>query len=171
MPFGLKQILVFALLLAAFTSKVLAYQLNQPFPDFTLPAADLDYGQKLSEQRGFPVMILVLDRCNGCEKKLLNFQMLAAQYANQHLVTWVVWHSYKKHQPPSLHLPVLNANTHLASGWQSPARKPVAYFIDRDGVLVHQIDGSLKSITKKTQEYLPSWLQESQAEHQGRVQQ
>src|SRR5690554_7580683 len=90
-----------------------ALTIGQPFPNFTLPSAYVGYAQQLKEQHGKPVMLVVLDRCDRCEKKLLRFQHLNISYAIDGLETWIIWQSHKKDQPPHISLPVLQADSRL----------------------------------------------------------
>ncbi len=140
-----------------------ALTIGQPFPNFTLPSAYVGYAQQLSEQYGKPVMIVVLDRCNRCEKKLLDFQHLHTINALDGLVTWVVWTPYKDDQPPHIPLPVLQSDSRLQVGWQMPKKRPALFLINRDGVLDHALYGSLRSLRRQAKPLLAQWMQQSQA--------
>lgn len=157
-------------ILLSFTFKATfasALVVNQPFPDFTLPSAYTNYAQQLSEQQGKPVMLIVLDRCNRCEKKLLRFQHLNSIYALDDLVTWVVWTEYKKDQPPHISLSVLEDTANIKPSWQIPNKRHALYLINRDGVLEHALYGSLKKLQKQAEPLLAQWMQQGQARPEG----
>lgn len=158
---------IIAVLVSLANPVAAAISVGQTVPDFTLPSANLELGQRLHEQRGKPVMLLVLNRCNQCQNKLLDFQLLASSYSVADLATWVIWQPYKKHLPPQLHIPVLNASA-AESGWNYAVSQPTLLFIDREGVLVHQQSGSLKKITAVAEEFLLHWMHDSQARPEGR---
>lgn len=136
-------------------------------PDFTMGAANTDYAQRLSEQLGKPVMLLVLARCNGCEKKLLNFQYLATSYAAEDLVTWVIWTPYKNYHPPLLHIPVLNSSLTSSSAWNTQSKTNSLLLINRHGELEHRLSGSLKTITTQAEGLLDQWMAGSQSRPEG----
>src|SRR5690554_8203929 len=71
---------------------------GEPFADFTLPSAYARYGKRLSAPYGKPVMLVVLDRCNRCEKNLIEFQHLNITHPIHNLETLIVWTTYKKDQ-------------------------------------------------------------------------
>lgn len=145
-----------------------ALTVGQPFPEFTLPSVYLGYAQKLSEQHGKPVMLIVLDRCNRCEKKLLDFQHMNTNYAFDGLVTWVIWTPYKNHKPPqNLAMPVLHSQSPLQQGWQSPEKRPALFLINRDGILDHALYGSIRSLQRQAEPLLAQWMQQGQARPQG----
>lgn len=169
MWFRVKQsVFLIGLLLGCVYSSNATVAVGQDFPDFTLASAHSALGQRLYEQRGNPVMLLVLNRCNQCQDKLLDFQLLATSFVVDDLTTWVVWQPYKKHLPPQLHIPVLNAQSSAQSGWDYSFKKPTLLLIDREGVLVHQESGSIKKITANAQKFLPQWMLKSQARPEGR---
>lgn len=141
--------------------------LAQPFADFTMGGVNNEHAQRLSEQLGKPVMLIVLARCNQCEKQLLNLQHLATSYSAQDLVTWVIWTPYKNHQPPTLYLPVLNSTLTANTQWQLTSKTHQLLLINRQGQLVHQRQGSLKSLTQQAQPLLAQWLASSPAHSQG----
>lgn len=162
---SLRVILLLCLMLqVAFVS---AATIGEPFPNFTLPSAYVGYAQQLKEQHGKPVMLVVLDRCDRCEKKLLRFQHLNISYAIDGLETWVIWQSHKKDQPPHISLPVLQADSRLQSGWQTPEKRPAIYLINRDGVLEHTLYGSLKSLQRQLEPLLAQWLQQETTRPEG----
>lgn len=168
MSFGVKHHIITVCVLLGLASSAAAINVGQEFPDFALASANLEYGQRLHEQRGNPVLLLVLERCKQCEKQLLDFQFLASSYAVDDLVSWVIWQPYKKDLPPNLHIPVLNAQSSPNSGWDLAVTQPTLLFIDRDGVLVQQETGSLKALTEKAQKFIPDWMSSSQARPEGR---
>lgn len=126
------------------------------FPDFTLAATNAAAGQRLFEQRGAPVMLLVLDKCDRCEKSLVFFTQLAERYQSQELVSWVIWTPHNKQQPPHLNIPVLNAHSHSSLPFEG--ERPQIYFINRDGKLAQRLSGSLRSLAKTTEPILETWM-------------
>lgn len=144
-----------------------ALTIGQPFPDFTLPSAYTNYAQQLSEQKGKSVMLIVLHRCNRCEKKLLSFKHLNAIYALDDLVTWVIWKEYKKDQPPHTSLTVLEDKSNLSAHWQIPKKRHAVFLINRDGVLEHVQYGSLRKLQKQAEPLLAQWMQQGQARPEG----
>ena len=157
-------ILPFLMLKVTFAS---ALTIGQPFPNFTLPSAYVGYAQQLNEQHGKPVMLVVLDHCNRCENKLLNFQHLHTTYAVDGLVTWVIWSSHKDDQPPHLSLPVLQSDSRLQVGWQVPENRPALFLINRDGVLDHAIYGSIRTLRNRAKPLLAQWMQQNQTRLEG----
>lgn len=135
-------------------------------PDFTMASATDSYAQRLSEQIGNPVMLLILARCDRCEDKLLDFQYLANSYLADDLVTWVVWTPYKKNQPPKLHIPVLNSSLTSTTNWQVRSKTNALLLINREGGLDHQLNGSLKKIIKQAEPLVSQWIS-SQARPEG----
>lgn len=136
------------------------FTVGEPFPNFTLPSAYSGYGKQLSEQYGKPVMLVVLDRCNRCEKNLIEFQHLNITHAINDLETWIVWKTYKKDQPPQISLPVLQGDSRLRTGWETPTKLPAIYLINRDGVLDHVLHGSLRSLRKQVKPVLEQWMKQ-----------
>ncbi len=147
------------LFLLTLTPKALALKLGETFPDFSIPSAFVDYGQRLSEQRGKPVMLLVLERCDACDSKLRDFTALAQSYAQQDLVTWVLWSQQKDDQPPRISVPVLNVSHPWQQGWKTPASLPALYLINPDGTLEQQFFGSIRTLHNYSQSYLSTWMQ------------
>lgn len=145
------------------TASAAALKVGQPFPDFTLPSAYMGYAQQLQEQQGKPVMLLVLDRCDRCEKKLTEFRHMNSVYALDDLETWVIWTSYKNDQPPHLPLPVLQSDSRYQKGWQVPDQRPALYLINRDGILDHAQYGSLRQLRRQVEPLLAQWMQQGQA--------
>lgn len=136
-----------------------ALRLGETFPDFSIPSAFVDYGQRLSEQRGSSVMLLVLDRCDACEADLRDFTELAQNHAQQGLVTWVLWSQHSDDQPPRLSIPVLNVTHPWQQGWQPSASVPALYLINPDGSLEQQYFGSLNSLYQHSHSFLSVWMQ------------
>lgn len=144
-----------------------ALTIGQPFPNFTLPSAYVGYGQQLQEQHGKPVMLIVLDRCDRCQKKLVEFQHQKTVYALDDLETWIIWTSYKDDLPPELPLPVLKADSRLQQGWQVPKKRPALFLINRDGILDHAQYGSLRKLSRQVDSLLSEWMQQGQARPEG----
>lgn len=150
------------LALAVLGHSAMALTPAQAVPDFTLPSVSHDYAQRLAEQRGKPVMLLMLKRCDDCTKQLLDLQALANQYANNDLVSWVVWTPHKKDVPPQLNLPVLKNDPQVAGTFVVPHTLPAVYLIDRNGHLRHELNGSYKSLSKQLTPLLEHWLNTEQ---------
>ena len=105
------------LFLTLFTTRALAgpslLAPGQMVDDFSWPSAVQGQpGQRLAEQRGYPVMLIWTDDCHRCEERLARYQLLAQSYRHQGLVTWVIWTPQKNKQPPVIKLPVLEADPH-----------------------------------------------------------
>ncbi len=153
---ALKTLLVSLPLWMDATSMASPVQVGQPFPDFTLPSAFADFGQRLAEQRGKPLMLVLPGRCDRCEATLAPFQLLSAGYALDELTTWIVWKSYKNDQPPRIHLPVLlQQRGWPGDQWQD---EPTVLLINRDGVLDHIIQGRLSRLPDATRQQLNAWM-------------
>ena len=134
--------------------------IGQSFPDFTLPSAYADFGQRLAEQRGKPVMLVLPGRCDRCDQELAPFQLLSAGFALDELVTWVIWTPVRKDQPPRIHLPVLRRTAGWAdNAWQE---KPTVLLINRDGVLDHVIQERLSRLPDVTRQQLNAWMSAGQ---------
>ena len=131
---------------------------GQRLPDFTLPSAFPTYGQRLTEQRGRPLMLIISGPCNDCGAALQPLQRLQAGFALQQLRSWVIWTADGKDQPPQLHIPVLQRP---ASDWSHPLATittPAVLLINPDGVLAHHISGRLRQLADLTQPVLIQWL-------------
>lgn len=137
-------------------------QTGKAFPDFTLPSAFLDFGQRLSEQRGKPVMLILPGRCDRCEEDLLPLQLLSASFALDDLVSWVVWDAYKDDQPPRLHMPVLRQTPGWLTGISALPEAPAVLLISRDGTLDHIIQGRLSRLPDMTRQQLQAWMSSGQ---------
>lgn len=156
-----RKIFIIATLLMLHAS-AFAKPIDQKFPDFTLPSTNMDYAYRLYEQRGKPIMLIDLQRCDQCQKKLLEFENLASSYAEDGLVVWLIWTPYKKNQPPHLQFPVLNSFTNYNSGWEVPSQTASLLFIDREGLLSYQVSGSVRTLIGEAKKFLPEWLQKNQ---------
>src|SRR5690606_37670873 len=75
---GIPSFWLAAALILGFNSGAYAQSLvvGQRLPDFTLPSALADYGQRLSEQRGRPLLLIFPGRCNDCAAALQPLQRL-----------------------------------------------------------------------------------------------
>lgn len=136
---------------------------GQRLPDFTLPSAFPAYGQRLTEQRGRPLMLIISGPCNDCGAALQPLQRLQAGFALQQLSSWVIWTADGKDQPPQLHIPVLQRP---ASDWSHPLASlptPTVLLINPDGVVAHIITGRLSELADRTQPVLSQWLDGIQA--------
>jgi len=157
---GIPSFWLAAALILGFNSGAYAQSLvvGERLPDFTLPSALADYGQRLSEQRGRPLLLIFPGRCNDCAAALQPLQRLQAGFALQHLTSWVIWTPANNDRPPQLHIPVLQRP---ASDWPHPLasiRTPAVLLINPDGVLAHHISGRLRELADLTQPVLTQWL-------------
>ncbi|MAD43953.1 MAG: hypothetical protein CMH98_03005 [Oceanospirillaceae bacterium] len=131
---------------------------GQMVDDFSWPSAVQGQpGQRLAEQRGYPVMLIWTDDCHRCEERLARYQLLAQSYRHQGLVTWVIWTPQKNKQPPVIKLPVLEADPHWKTGWQLETT-PAVMMINGDGRLDHLLTGGLADNYRATEKLLSVWL-------------
>ena len=126
-------------------------------PDFSLPSANGGWGQRLSEQKGQPLMVIWTDRCNRCEEELARYQLLAESHALDGLVSWIVWTPYKSDRPPLMRLPVLENNEKWRTGWDFNP-KPAVMLIDADGTLRHLFTGNLQRQYDQVENLMAGWV-------------
>ena len=134
---------------------------GQRVDDFSMPSAIGGWGQRLSEQRGKPVMLVWLDRCNQCEEELVRYQLLAESYALDHLVAWFIWVPRKNDQPPKMRLPVLLNDRKWSQSWGFNPR-PAIMLINNDGVLDYLMLGDLSAHYDETEKTLAQWMAKQQ---------
>lgn len=130
---------------------------GQAVGDFSLPAANGGWGQRLAEQHGKPVMLIWTDRCNRCEEELARYQLLAESYAIDGLVSWIIWAPDGDDQPPKMRLPVLRNSGYWQTGWQFEPR-PAVMLINADGVLDQLFTGDLQRRYSDVEKALPLWI-------------
>lgn len=148
-------LLSLTLLLSAQTC---ALSLGKPVADFSLPSASVNYGQRLSEQIGNPVMLLVLDRCSDCGGALRDMMEIATQYQEAGLVTWVIWTARAKDLPPKLPVPVLTAPQGWAEQLLGGNAAPAILLINTEGDLESLLLGSMSQLEKNSQQQLSTWM-------------
>ncbi|UXD87426.1 peroxiredoxin family protein [Thalassolituus hydrocarboniclasticus] len=134
---------------------------GQLVDDFSMPSAIGGWGQRLAEQRGKPVMLVWLDRCNQCQEELVRYQLLAESYALDQLVAWFIWAPHKNDVPPKMRLPVLLNDQYWTQSWGFNPR-PAVMLINNDGVLDHLILGDLTGHYAETEQTLARWMAERQ---------
>lgn len=132
---------------------------GQQVDDFSMPSAIGGWGHRLLEQRGKPVMLVWLDRCNLCEEELVRYQLLAESYALDNLSAWFIWAPYKNDKPPVMRLPVLLNDRRWLQSWGFDPR-PAIMLINKDGVLDHLILGDLSAHYNETEQTLTQWMAE-----------
>ncbi len=134
---------------------------GQLVDDFSMPSAVGGWGQRLAEQRGKPVMLIWLDRCDQCQEELVRYQLLAESYALDQLVAWFLWVPHKNDVPPKMRLPVLLNDQYWSQSWGFNPR-PAIMLINKDGVLDHLILGELSGHYDETEKTLTQWMTEQQ---------
>lgn len=141
---------------------------GQAVEDFSMPSAVGGWGQRLLEQRGKPVMLIWLDRCDRCEEQLVRYQLLAESYALDELSAWFIWAPYKNDQPPKMRLPVLLNDRYWPQSWGFNPR-PAIMLINQDGVLDHLILGDLSGHYDETEKTLALWMAEQQLQARAEI--
>lgn len=151
---------IIGLFMVMLTWPVAAQQLQpgQSVADFSLPAASTGWGQRLAEQRGQPVMLILSGRCDRCEERLAAYQLLAESHAADGLVSWILWPPKGRDEAPQMRIPVLINDAASAAARQF-GNGPAVVLINRDGVLDQLISGNLNSHYDDTRQQLSRWLQ------------
>ncbi len=152
---GVIGVLIFILALPVAAEQL---QPGQAVADFSLPAATVGWGQRLAEQRGQPVMLILSGRCDRCEERLAAYQLLAESHAADGLVSWILWPPKGRDKAPQMRIPVLRNDAVSAAARQFGSGPAVA-LINRDGVLDQLIIGNLNSHYDDTRQQLSRWLQ------------
>jgi len=125
--------------------------------DFSLPAANGEWGQRLAEQKGLPVMLIWTDRCDRCEERLSAYQLLAESHQIDGLVSWVIWTPDGNDAAPKMRIPVLKNSGYWNTAWQFEP-KPAVMLINRDGVLDYLFTGPLSRRYDEVESVLSGWL-------------
>lgn len=131
---------------------------GQKLNDFSWPSAfNNQPGQRLAEQIGHPVMLIWTDDCDRCEEQLVRYQNLALGYQGKGLVSWVVWTPDGQDLPPTMRIPVLQADPYWRTGWQFESR-PAVMLINAAGELDKLIIGRLTDNYRETEKTLADWM-------------
>lgn len=134
-------------------------QVGTQVPDFTLPVVSNQLGQRLSEQRGKPLMLIFPGRCNACTDDLLPLQRLHASHSLDGLVSWVIWTPYRNWQPPVVYLPVLEASGDRLPAVLAAITEPEVLLINPDGTLAHRIQSRRSRLAATVTPVMNTWLE------------
>ena len=124
--------------------------------DFTMLSVN-GFGQRLTEVRGQPLMLIWLDRCNACSETLARYQLLAESLEIDGLLGWFVWVPEGDDEPPKMRLPVLRYEAKWQQSWLFEPR-PAVMLISPDGVLDHLIIGDLDESYGEVEATMMRWI-------------